>query len=285
MSRLATLVRKVPFTTTVVLVIVVVGLATGSLWTPVSERTWFPDVAYGLPSLIAGAWWTPATGSLFALSPVFYIPVLASFVLFVGFAEWRLGTRRAALICIVGQLVGVLAASATLLPLRHSGWDWAETLALARDVGFSAGALACITVATAAMRSPWRLRVRAVLVLYVTVSFVFVGTLADLEHLWAVAISLPLGRLLVGDHAVGGQGGFSISRREWRLLAATGLALSGVAGVVLLVDPALGLLGPGRAAQPSVWGVALDVAVVVLILNGVRKGRRWAWWCAIALGI
>src|SRR5205085_11980927 len=143
---------------------------------------------------------------------------------------------------------GVLGAAITLLALRHSGWHWAQALALTRDVGFSAGALASIVVATAAVRSPWRLRLRAVLVLYVTVSFLFVGTLADLEHLWAVAVSLPLGRLLVGDHAVGGQGGFSISRREWRLLAATGLALIGVAEVVLLLYPAHGLLGPGRAA-------------------------------------
>jgi phosphatidylglycerol lysyltransferase len=282
--RLATVVRRIPFTTAVVLVILAVGVATGSLWTPISERTWFPDAAYGLPSLTEGAWWTPLTGSLLALSPVFYVPVIASFLLFVGFAEWRLGSRRTALICVAGQLVAVLGAALTLLALRHSGWDWAETLALTRDAGFSAGALACITVATAAMRSPWRLRVRAGLVLYVTVSFLFAGTLADLEHLWAVAVALPLSRRLVGDHTVGRSGGFSISRREWRLLAATGLALIGTAEVVLLLYPAHGLLGPGRGAQPSVWGVALDVAVIALILNGLRKGRRWAWWSAIALG-
>jgi phosphatidylglycerol lysyltransferase len=99
-----------------------------------------------------------------------------------------------------------------------------------------------------------------------------------------VAVALPLSRRLVGDHAVGRSGGFSISRREWRLLAATGLALIGAAEVVLLLYPAHGLLGPGRGAQPSVWGVALDVAVIALILNGLRKGRRWAWWSAIALG-
>src|SRR3954453_8928022 len=281
---LAAVVRRIPFTTAVVLVILVVGIATGSLWTPISERTWFPDVAYGLPPLTEGAWWTPLTGSLLALSPIFYVAVIVSFLLFVGFTEWRLGTRRTALICLVGQLVAVLAAAGTLFLLRHSGWNWAEELARTRDAGFSAGALACITVATAAMRSPWRLRVRAGLVLYVTVAFLFVGTLADLEHLWAVALALPLSRLLAGDQAVGEPGGVSISRREWRLLAAAGLALIGAAEVVLLLFPAHGLLGPGRAAQSSVWGVALDVVVIVLILNGLRQGRRWAWWCAIALG-
>jgi phosphatidylglycerol lysyltransferase len=284
-GTLAAVVRTVPFTTAVVLVVLVVGIATGSLWTPVPERTWFPDVAYGLPSLTGGAWWTPLTGSLLALSPVFYLAVIGSFLLFVGFAEWRLGTRRTALICVVGQLVGVLAAAATLLALRHSGWHWAEALARTRDVGFSAGALACITVATAAMRSPWRLRVRAGLVLYVTVALLFQGSLADLEHFWAVALALPLSRLLAGDHAVGGSGRFSVSRREWRLIVSTGLALIGAAEVVLWLSPAHGLFGPGREAQPSGWDVALDVAVVALVLNGLRKGRRWAWWCAIALGV
>jgi phosphatidylglycerol lysyltransferase len=285
-GTLASVARRIPFTTAVVLVILVVGIATGSLWTPIEARTWFPDVAYGLPSLTEGAWWTPLTGSLLALTPAFYVPVIASFLLFVGFAEWRLGTGRTAAICVAGQLVAVLGASATLLALRHSGWAWAEGLALARDAGFSAGALSCITVATATMRSPWRLRVRAGLVLYVTVSFVFVGSLADAEHLWAVAVTLPLSRLLAGGHAVDAPRGVSISRREWRLLAAAGLALIATAEVVLLLVPAHGVLGPGAGAraQSSVWGVALDVAVVAVILNGLRKGRRWAWWCAIALG-
>src|SRR5690349_10127078 len=258
---LVPVIRRIPFTTAVVLVILVVGLATGSLWTPISERTWFPDAAFGLPSLTEGAWWTPLTGSLLALSPVFYVAVLASFLLFVGFAEWRLGSLRTVLICVVGQLVGVLGASATLLLLRHSGWGWAEETALTRDAGFSAGALACITVATAAMRSPWRLRVRAGLALYVTVSFLFVGSFAD--------------------RAVGARGGSGLSRREWRLLASIGLALIAIGEVVLLLVPAHGLLGPGAGVQPSVVGVALDVAVVVVVLNGLRTGRRWAWWGAM----
>src|SRR3954447_16203663 len=90
-ATLARVVRRIPFTTAVALVILAVGTATGSLWTPISERPWFPDVAYGLPSLTDGAWWTVPTGSLLALSPVIYVAVIASFLLFVGYAEWRLG--------------------------------------------------------------------------------------------------------------------------------------------------------------------------------------------------
>jgi phosphatidylglycerol lysyltransferase len=281
----AAVVRRVPFTIAVVLGTLAVGAATGSLWTPVSERPWFPHVAYGLPSLEAGAWWTPVSGAFLALTPAFYVPVILSFLAFVGFAEWRLGSRRTALICVAGQLVGVLAAAGTLLVLRHSGWAWAETLATARDVGPSAGALACIVAATAAVHAPWRLRMRAGLVLYVTVSFLFVGSLADLEHLCAVAVALPLSRRLVGGCAVGrADGGSSVSRREWRLLAATGLALIAVAEVVLATYPADGPLGTSAGGGSSGWGLALDVAVVVLLLNGLRTGRRWAWWGAVGLG-
>jgi hypothetical protein len=281
----ATVVLRMPFTVGVVLVMLAVGTATESLWIPASERTWFPDVAYGLPALTEGRWWTPVTGSFLALSPAFYVPVITSFALFVGLTEWRLGTARTALICVGGQLVGVLGAAGTLLALQDSGWNWAAELATTPDAGFSAGALACAAAVTAAVRSPWRLRMRAGLVVYVTASFLFLGSLADLEHLWAVALALPLGRRLVGSRAVGDpRAGVTVSRREWRLLAATGLALIATGELVLALYPADGPLGPtGGPASPG-WGVALNIVIALLLLNGLRTGRRWAWCCAVALG-
>ncbi len=284
-NAVSTILRTIPFTTAMLLLIMVIGVATGSLWVPLFERSWFEDVAYGLPSLTEGAWWTPVTGSFLALSPVFYLPVLASFGLFVGFTEWRLGTARTALICVGGQLAAVLAASGTLVVLRFNSWAWAEALETARDAGFSAGALASITVATAAMRPPWRLRIRAALCVYVLVSFLFLGSLADLEHLWAVGLALPLGRHLVGTDAMDGAGGRRmLSRREWRLLAATGLALIAAAELVLLIYSGHGPLGGVGGAKASVGGVVVDVVVIALILDGLRKGRRWAWWCGVVLG-
>ena len=109
------------------------------------------------------------------------------------------------------------------------------------------------------MRSPWRLRVRAGLVLYVTVSLLFRGSLADLEHFWAVALALPLSRLLVGDRAVGGAGRFSVTRREWRLIVAAGLALIGAAEVVLWLSPRTACSAPAArrsrrgGTSPSTW--------------------------------
>src|SRR5689334_7364668 len=59
--------RRLPFTTGVLIAIIVTGIATGTLWDAASDRTWFGQVGYGLPALADGGWWTPVTGSFLAL--------------------------------------------------------------------------------------------------------------------------------------------------------------------------------------------------------------------------
>lgn len=51
LALVVTTARRLPFTISVVIVMLLIALGTGSLWNPVAERTWFPEVAYGLPSL------------------------------------------------------------------------------------------------------------------------------------------------------------------------------------------------------------------------------------------
>jgi phosphatidylglycerol lysyltransferase len=274
--------RRLPFTAGVLLAIVATGMATGALWDTASAGGSVAHAGYGLPALADGRWWTLVTGSFLALTPIFYVPVLVSFALFVGFTEWRLGTRRTAVICALGQLAGTSGAALTLLVFRDTGWPWADALASSLDVGFSAGALACAAVATATLRSPWRLRLRLGLWIYVGVSFLFLGGLADLEHLWAVAVALPLGRRLVGARAIGPAGRMRAGRREWRLLAATGLVLIAVAELVLWLFPADGPLGTIGGGETG-WGIAINIAFVALLANGLRTGRRLAWWGTGAL--
>ncbi len=278
------LARRLPFTASVLLAMVAVGVATGSLWTPLVDQPWFPAVGYGLPALSDGRWWTVVAGAFFALTPAFYLPVIGVFALLVGFAEWRLGTARAAAICVGGQLVGVLGAALTLLLLGGSGWPWALSLASDLDVGFSAGALACGAAMTAAVPPPWRLRQVAGLFGYVGVSYLFLGSLADLEHLWAVAVALPLSTRLVGVHAVTGPVRAG-SYRDRRLLAATGVALIAVAELVLALFPADSPLGPTFDPDASLISALVTVAIAALVVNGLRKGRRTAWRWALALSV
>jgi lysylphosphatidylglycerol synthetase-like protein (DUF2156 family) len=277
----AVLWRRAPFTTVVVAVLLVAAVGSGALWTSAPEHDWYSAVAYGLPALEAGRWWTVLTGAFFAMSPLYYLPVVGSFALLVGLAEWRLGTARTVVVTVAGQVVGVLGAALVLLVLRGTGWDWAERLAAQTDLGFSAGALVAVAVVAAAVRTPWRLRLRAALCVYAGVSLLYVGTLADLEHAVALAAALPLSRRLAGPHRSTTAG--HPNRREWRLLAVTGIVVIAVIQVVVRIAPADGPLGSTGSGEDSLIELAIVLAVIALLVNGLRRGRRVAWRWAVAL--
>ncbi|MFD9958587.1 bifunctional lysylphosphatidylglycerol flippase/synthetase MprF [Amycolatopsis sp. NPDC058986] len=280
-AKLAVLWHRLPFTTTVVMAMLMLSVATGALWRAAEDHTAYPLVAYGLPSLEAGHWWTLVTGPFFAVVPWFYLPMVGSFALFAGIAEWRLGTRRAMVVTIGGQLVSVLVALQFLALYRGSGWVWADRLATTMDVGFSGGALFAMAVASASLRAPWRLRVRAGLCVYAGVAIIYVGTLADLVHFFALVLGLPLGRLLVGPHRVKEPSRPTL--RERRLLAVSGLLLVTVAEVVMYFVPGDGPFGSSADMSPSGIELAVLCVVVLPVLNGLRKGSQFAWRWAIGL--
>ncbi len=273
--------RRAPFTVVVVTVMLVAAVASGALWTNAPEHDWYSAVAYGLPALAAGKWWTLITGAFFAMNPLYYIPVAGGFALLVGLAERRMGTLRTAVVTVAGQVVGVVGAAIVLLVLRGTGWDWAQRLAQQTDLGFSAGTLVVMAMLTAAVRAPWRLRLRAALCVYVGVAVLYVGTLADLEHAVAVAAALPVSRRLAGPYgsAVAGHP----NRREWRLLAVIGLVIVAVVQAVTYLAPADGPLGSTRDGDSSLIELAITLVVIGLLTNGLRKGKRVAWRWAVAV--
>ena len=280
--RIPTLLRRLPFTSAVTAVMIVAGVATGSFWKPAEEHSWYPWIAYGVPSLVEGRWWTLLSGPFLAVVPVFYVAMTGSFVLLVGFSEWRIGTRLAAATTIVGQIVGILAALGFLMLVRGIGWPWADTTAGLLDVGFSAGSLAAVAVTSATLRPPWRLRLRLVLGLYVLASAVFIGTLADVEHLAATGIALAVGPALVRRHLDVPRPGRP-TRREWRLLAVFLLVLMAVGSVLGFALPGNGPLGPTGDADTTWIDVVITVVITALLVNGLRKGHRVAWRWAVGI--
>lgn len=278
----AVLRQRLPFTSTVVLAMLVLAVATGALWNAAQNRTAYPFVAYGLPSMEAGRWWTMLAGPFFAVVPWFYLPMVGSFALFAGFAEWQLGTRRAMAVTIGGQFVSVLVATQFLALCRNSGWLWAERMAGSLDVGFSGGALAAVAVASATLRPPWALRLRAGLCVYAGVAIVYVGTLADLVHFFALLLAIPLGNRLVGSRRAPSAGP---NPREWRLLTVAGLLLLTIAEVVMFLVPGDGPFGSDEGVSLSAPELAVLVLVVLPMINGLRKGGRVAWRWAVALSV
>ena len=182
------LLRRYPFTVGGLVVMITLGVLLGTFVTEVADRPWGDHVAYGLPAFQDGRWWSVLTGAPFAITPLCYVAVLASFAAFAGFAEHRLGTARAATIWAIGHVAGVVGGIA-LIAVTGSA------LTSALDVGPSGGAMAAAAVGTATLTPRWRMWTRTGLVAYVVGSMLVVGHLADVVHLVAVVVALPLGPL------------------------------------------------------------------------------------------
>ena len=95
MRPLIAVVRRLPLTSGLVALIILLAIVTRALWEPLAGRSIAASTMYGLPAFESGSWWTVVTGAFFAAQPLQYVPILLGLLLFGGFAEWRLGTARA----------------------------------------------------------------------------------------------------------------------------------------------------------------------------------------------
>ena len=260
-------VRRVPFTIAVVAVMIAVGVVSRALWNAAEDQPWWPQVAYGVPSLAEGRWWTPLTGPFLAIAPWSYGFMVGSFALFAGWCEWRLGTRFAAWYVPVAQIGSVLVAAGLLAAAGATGWEWAARTASTLDVGFSAGAMAAVAMLTALVPPPWRLRLRVALALYVVTSLLFQGTLADVEHLVAVLTGFAAGPW--ADRRFGGPPPRPVAARERVALLVGVVALIGVAGPVL--GAVLSSRGPLGDTGVVVWPQVVVAAVAVPLVAGLFR--------------
>ena len=273
--------RRIPFTASVVVVTLVVGVVARTVWTPIWREVWFQQVAYGLPGLREGKIWTLLTGWFFYLTPGQYLSGLIMFSVIVGACEMRLGTRAVAIAAVAGEIGGILLASLLVWALSATSWPWAVALTQVRDVGFTTGALTVLAVTTAALRSPWRLRVRAALWFYVTVAFLFEGTLSDVAHAIAVVIGV-----LVGQRLFGVEPGFGPrTRRETRMLAFGGLIALGLTELVVLLFPGRGPFGSVAGLAGPTADVVIDLVIIAVVANALRVGKKWAWWLTVLYGL
>jgi len=272
-------IRRLPFTSGLLALYLVVGVVSEALWTPAKNQPWYPHVAYGLPALQAGEWWTVLSGTLVSEVPLHYSLVFAGILLFCGWCEHRLGSTRTALLFAGGQLAAVLGASLLLALLAPTGWPWAVEVAAARDVGPSGGMFTCLAAVAATTRAPWRLRWRIGLGGVVSIALLYIGTLADLEHFLAVVPVLLLAPLLLG-----GQRSGRPSVREWRLLVTSALVAIAAVQVLVTLVPTDDPLGSRTTPGLTAWiDVLVDVVVILVVVGLLRSGRRLAWIVATVL--
>ncbi|MGV2902209.1 bifunctional lysylphosphatidylglycerol flippase/synthetase MprF [Microbacterium sp. AGC62] len=268
-------VRRIPATLIMALLILIVGVAWNGLWAPFEDTKLFSTVAYGLPNLVDGKWWTPLTGTFFVNQPWVYVFTIAGFW-GMAYLEFRRGSRVALAYYWIGQLFAIFATALLLLLLSQFPWEWATTQAQALDVGASGGTIACIAAAVGLFRPPWRVRGWLILLGFVFIAMLFWGKIADLEHLLAVLLILVVDRSLRVRHT---------TVREQRLIAVIAILVLGAVEIITTLLPTDGPFGPTEPASGGFIDLAIDVVVILVLMNGLRRGRRWTWVLALLLGI
>jgi phosphatidylglycerol lysyltransferase len=285
-AGLVGLVRRYWATTLLVAIVLVAGVATGALWHGVAEgSSLFENVAYGLPALQAGRWWTFLTGMAFAPQPLLYIPVLVLVAWAASVYERRVGHVRTLVVAIGGQILGAVLTALFVMPFDDSGWTWARELGDAYDLGISAGGLALVGALTAVMQPVWRTRVRVGVFAYLIAMVLNSGLLWDVEHLVAFTAAVLAGPFLAGRLPVRPQ--FSFGRRTQRALVALVIAVTAITSVIEGLFPGTG--GPfqseGSAQHSTGFSVGFIVGALLLLVlaDGLRRGRRVAWIISTAL--
>ena len=266
--------RRMPATSAMVALILVVGFVSQGLWRPFEDADLFDAVAYGLPNLTDGRWWTPVTGTFFVNQPWVYLFTLSGFW-GMAYLEFRRGSRVALSYYWIGQLFAILATALLLLTLSQLEWEWAKAQATGLDVGASGGTMACIAAAIGLFRPPWRVRGWLILLGFVFIAMVFWGALADLEHLLAVLLVLFADRSMRVHRT---------TVREQRLIAVVAVLVLGATQIITILLPTNGPFGPTEPVSGGFIDVAIDTVVILVIVSGLRRGRRWTWVLAIILG-
>lgn len=274
-NPVVSVVTRIPATLSLVGLLLLVGVIWGGLWSPFSANPLFDTVAYGLPALVEGRWWTPLTGTFFVDHPLVYPFVIASFI-GLAYVEHRRGSIVALAYFGVGQLFAIFASALFLWLASMLPWPWAQVEATVLDVGPSGGSMAGIAAAAGLLVSPWRVRAWLLVLGFAFVMLFFWGSLADLEHAFAVLLILVVDRSLRIQRT---------TVREQRLIAFIAALVILAVEVLTLLVPTDGPFGHTEAVGGSFLDVAIDVAVIALLATGLRRGRRWAWTWTLVLSI
>jgi lysylphosphatidylglycerol synthetase-like protein (DUF2156 family) len=279
-----------PLTAALLSVLLAVGAATGALWGSEASRELPGEQGFGLPALVAGRWWSILSGSLLLPDLRSLALATAAVLVLAGFAERILGPVRALAVLVLCQVAGVVTAAAVLSWATPSGWAWAVGVARDLDVGPVTGLFGVAAAATAGLSLPWRGRLRLVLIGWVSLTLLYAGGLAQLEHACAVVAGLLAGPLCLGRRPR--LRPRPLTRRDHRRLGSGFLALSGCAAVFSSLSP---ISGPLAGPEPTVrvlavhalhgvpGGGLLHGVVFLALARAVLRGSRRGWWLAVSV--
>ncbi|GAA0401017.1 DUF2156 domain-containing protein [Streptomyces luteireticuli] len=314
LDRLLAPVRHAPFTLAFLAVLWIVGAVTHSLGSGPSRHR-MENVGAGVPALTEGRWWTPASSLLWCPGLGGYLVATVLVLLLVTPAERRLGVARTAATLLGGQILGTLLGIGMVELGSAAGEQWLASLTEDLTVTPTIGALAVGGVLSYRLTALWRRRTRFGIVAFALVMSLYVGHLQGVLRLGGAVVGLAIGAAL--HRRRGPLWPRNASHTEARVLVALVVAASAVGPMVaILYQDSYGPFStfnelyvstrPGadeikEACAQSVLdcdaahalrdfydspAVAMSVLVPVILLvlaEGLRRGRRLAWALAVLL--
>lgn len=275
---------RTPLTAVVVLTLLSLGIATGTLWRAAPAGGWVEQLAFGPATLAQGRWWTFITGTFVLPRPEFYAVVGTIVVVGLGAYERRVGWARAGTVLIGTQLAATMLPAVLVLLSPDGLWPWADAMAGNVDLGLSAGGLGVVGAASALCQPARRARIRAGGVVYLAIMVAWSGLLWDVEHLLAFILGVLTGPLVAGRR----RSRSTAARFDGlyvRQTASLVLVCTAAATVVQLLYPGVGgILGDGRTVNGVTrggWVAVVGGVVLMVVADALRRGRATAWWVAV----
>ncbi|MBW4716840.1 bifunctional lysylphosphatidylglycerol flippase/synthetase MprF [Saccharothrix obliqua] len=306
------MIRRAPATTAAVLFLWTLGAASGSLWSGPSEQL-LEHVGFGVTAPL----WTALTSAMWCSNLGGYVATTLLLLLFGPAAEREFGSLRTAAVVVVTHVAGVFAGSGVVQFGAAAGWTWLDHLGYDLSVGVSPGVVGLALALSFRLSPLWRRRVRLLVVLGLLVLALYSGYLEDVLRLFGGLVGLAFGALIVRQRPVP----VPPSRDETRVLVALLLAASALGPVVVLLspyangplswfadvlavpqptadmlasycaDPELSDLCRTLEAQavydrlPALLMSVMPALLLLVLAEGLRRGRRFAWWAALVLNL
>ena len=307
--------RQAPATWLLLLLLWVPGLLTGTVIS--GHREALPSAIVASPASLPGQWWTILTAPLWERGLGGYLAGTVLLLVAGLPAERRLGSLRFLIAGFTAQAAGIVLAIGMVHGIHSLLGSWSAQLLLQSYVGPSAIVFGAALAATTTLGVLWRRRLRLTLFTLLTLLALYSGSFPDLIRLAAATVGVFLGPLLFAR--VPRVSAPVASRREARVLVALIVATSAVGPVVAgLLPHAVGPLSvlrylftniqtvdpqtlqalctdptqvkdcaeaqlQLRAGAGGIFMSILPSVLLLIVADGLRRGRRFAWYAALAI--
>lgn len=301
--------RGAPVTVSFVVLFWILGLLSSTIISgpAVQWRANVAATAHSLPT----HWWAVLAAAFWARNLLGYVTGTVLVLLVCIPLERQMGSKNFSVAAVVTQIAGMLAAAGFWEATQLLMGSWAREMSGLFFLGPSAFICGTAMAATASMGALWRRRIRLGLFGLLILLALYSGGFADLGRLGAGAAGALLGPILLGRRPRLVRP--ISSRHEGRVLVALLVAVSAVGPVVAgLVPHAVGPLAvlrylftdirpvdpqtlqkicavPAqhraceaahlqlRAGAGAIFMAIVPSFLLLLLAEGLRRGRRFAW--------